>query len=59
MNTHKQSTTSELIDMLFGMADAYKIALKGADNEASYMLIEVAKRLQVYQEIQIAKEHLH
>jgi hypothetical protein len=45
--------------MLFGMADAYKIALKGADNEASYMLIEVAKRLQVYQEIEIAKERLH
>ena len=45
--------------MLFAMAEAYKIALKGADNEASYMLIEVAKRLKVYQEIEIAKERLH
>lgn len=59
MNTHKQSTTNELIDMLFAMAEAYKIALKGADSEASYILIEVAKRLQVYQEIEIAKERLH
>lgn len=45
--------------MLFTLAEAYKIALKGADSEASYMLIEVAKRLQVYQEIEIAKERLH
>jgi len=45
--------------MLFAMADAYKIALKGADNETSYMLIEAAKRLRVHQEIEIAKERLH
>lgn len=59
MNAHEQLTNSELVDMLFAMAEAYKIALKGADNEASYMLIEVAKRLKVYQEIEIAKERLH